>query len=70
MADRYSGFVVTLDQDLPEDDARRVRDALRMIRGVINVEPVVAPTADRRDPPADTSWIQMVPYRKAGRDDD
>lgn len=42
MADRYAAFVVSLDQDLPEDEARRVRDALRMIRGVIGVEPVVS----------------------------
>lgn len=42
MTDRYAGFVVTLSEDMREDDARQVLSALRMIRGVVGVEPVVS----------------------------
>lgn len=42
MTDRYNGFLVVLDRDLREDDAARTLDALQMIRGVVEVEPVKA----------------------------
>lgn len=42
MTDRHAGYVVTLDQSIREDDAREtILVALRQIRGVISVEPVV-----------------------------
>lgn len=42
MTDRYSGFVVTLEENMREDDAQAVLAALRMVRGVIGVEPVIS----------------------------
>lgn len=41
MTDRYSGFVVALDEDIREDDAETVVAAIRMIKGVIRVEPLM-----------------------------
>lgn len=41
MADA-SGFLIVLDRDLSEEGAERVADALRMVRGVIDVQPVPA----------------------------
>lgn len=40
MTDRYAGFVVTLEENIREDDAASVITALKMIRGVLSVEPV------------------------------
>ena len=42
MTDRIAGFVVSLAENLREDDAQETLTALRMIRGVVRVEPVVA----------------------------
>lgn len=42
MTTRYSGFVVTLTDDIREDDAEAVVTALRMVKGVASVEPVDA----------------------------
>lgn len=42
MTDRHSGYVITLDHDIREDDAERIITALRQIRGVVDVRPVVA----------------------------
>lgn len=42
MTTRYSGFVVTLTDDIREDDAEAIVTALRMVKGVASVEPVVA----------------------------
>ena len=42
MTDRHSAYIVTLERDIREDDAEAVRTALRMITGVLSVEPVVA----------------------------
>ena len=41
MTDRYPGFLVTLDRDVREDDAEAFLTAIRMIKGVVNVEPLV-----------------------------
>jgi len=41
MTDRYSGYVVVLDKDIREDDARHVLGILRQLKGVQSVEPVV-----------------------------
>lgn len=41
MTDRYSGFVVTLKEDMREDDAQATIGALRQIKGVVDVQPVV-----------------------------
>jgi len=41
MADRYRGLVVTFDKDYRDDDAQYIIDAIKMIKGVIDVKPVV-----------------------------
>jgi hypothetical protein len=41
---RHSGYLVTLDEKLREDDAREVIRALEMIKGVADVRPVEAGT--------------------------
>jgi hypothetical protein len=42
VTDRHSGYVVTLADDVRDDDAEAIITALRMVRGVISVQPVVA----------------------------
>ncbi len=42
MTDRHAGYIVTLAHDLREDDAEAILTALRMVKGVIDVRPVVA----------------------------
>lgn len=61
MTDRYAGFVVTLAHDIREDDARDLVTALRMIRGVVSVDPVTADAgyliAEMR---ADAAWRTRI----------
>lgn len=45
MTDRIKGFVVVLDQDIREDDVQPLLDAIRQLRHVVTVAPMVA-TAD------------------------
>lgn len=40
MTDRHAGYVVTLEQDIREDDAADILTAIGMIRGVVSCEPV------------------------------
>lgn len=42
MTDRYSGFVVTLSRDIREDDAEATIAAIRQIKGVVDVKPVIS----------------------------
>lgn len=42
VTDRLSGYVVTLEADIREDDAKKITKALGMIKGVLSVEPVIA----------------------------
>lgn len=54
MTDRYSAFIVMLDRDIREDDAEEgILTALRMLKGVVSVQPVhalpISPEALRRD---------------------
>ena len=42
MTDRHAGYIVTLEQDVREDDAEAIINALRMVRGVESVDPVVS----------------------------
>jgi hypothetical protein len=42
MTDRHAGYVVTLGTDIREDDAEAILTALRMVKGVITVEPVIS----------------------------
>lgn len=41
MTDRVKGFTVTLAEDIRVDDIEAVLNALRMVKGVIHVEPVL-----------------------------
>ncbi|HET9954157.1 MAG TPA: hypothetical protein VFQ61_06620 [Polyangiaceae bacterium] len=41
MTDRYNGFSVVLEKDVRSDDAERIIDAIRCIRGVLSVTPHV-----------------------------
>ena len=42
MTDRLAGVLITFEQDIREDDAESTIAALRHIRGVLSVEPIVA----------------------------
>jgi hypothetical protein len=41
MTDRYSGFVVTLKDDIREDEADNIIKALSMVKGVLTVRPSI-----------------------------
>lgn len=55
MTDRHAGYIVVLARDIRKDDAEEgVLNAIRMIKGVVSVKPVIAgqeqyAAADRRD---------------------
>ena len=42
MTDRQSGFIVVLEKDMREDDAKSIIDAISMIKGVLEVTPLTA----------------------------
>lgn len=42
MTDRHAGYIVVLAEDIREDDAEPTLAALRQIKGVLSVEPLVA----------------------------
>lgn len=42
MTDRHSGYVVTLAENLREDDAQGIINAIRQLRGVLAADPVPA----------------------------
>lgn len=42
MSDRYFALTVALDKDMKDEDAEAIIEAIRMIRGVLSVEPHVA----------------------------
>lgn len=46
MTDRLKGVLVTFEQDIREDDAERTLNALRMVKGVADVRPLVASIED------------------------
>jgi len=46
MTDRVKGFVVTLSEDMREDDAQAIADAIRMVRGVLDVSPSIVDHED------------------------
>jgi len=39
MTDRYNSVVVAFDRDIREDDAQALLNAIRMLKGVIAVDP-------------------------------
>ena len=42
MSDYISGFTVTLEKEMHEESAERLANAIRQIRGVVNVTPTIA----------------------------
>ena len=46
MTDRLKGVLVTFDRDIREDDAEHILNAIRMVRGVQDVSPLVADHVD------------------------
>ena len=46
MTARVKGFTVTLEHDIREDDFQQVLEAVEMIKGVLNVEPVLVTSND------------------------
>lgn len=41
MTDRIKGFQVTLGQDMRDDDAKILEDAISLMRGVVQVKPII-----------------------------
>jgi hypothetical protein len=46
MTDRYNALTVVLDRDIREDDAELLVNAIRMLRGVLSVNPNVSDLQD------------------------
>jgi hypothetical protein len=46
MTDRIKGFTVALDRDYRDDDVEVIANAIRMIKGVVAVEPSIVGTDD------------------------
>lgn len=42
MSDRIAAFIVTLEKDIRDDDAEKYVDAIKCIRGVQSVAPIVS----------------------------
>jgi len=42
MTDRYVGFIVSLEKPIRDDDAEGIQEAIKMIKGVVSIKPVVA----------------------------
>ena len=42
MTDRVKGFTVTLEKDIRIDDVEVIMDAIRMIRGIADVQPSIS----------------------------
>lgn len=46
MAERFNGFLVVLEEDIREDDAQSLMNAIRHLRGVLSVAGNVASVSD------------------------
>ena len=63
MTDRHAAYIVTLDEDIREDDAEAILSALRMVKHVLSVEPVVATYEQHiADARSDSRWRERI-YR-------
>lgn len=47
MTDRHSAYIVILESDIREDDAKATIDAIKQIRGVLGIEPHIANPDER-----------------------
>lgn len=61
MTDRHAAYLITLHHDTRSDDAEATLTALRMIRGVLSVEPALA-NIDQQiaQTRADSQWRDRV----------
>ena len=57
MTDRHKGYIVTLNNDIREDDAEYIINALRMVSGVLSVEPVVSDVSGFMD--RERAWYEI-----------
>lgn len=46
MTDRVKGLTITLAQDIRIDDVQPLMDAIKMMRGVVDVQPSIANSDD------------------------
>jgi len=46
MSDRIKGFYVSLENDIKDEDFSEIENAVKMIRGVLNVTPYVTSAED------------------------
>lgn len=46
MTDRLKGLTVAFDHDIREDDAEAIVNAIKMIKGVVDVKPTYATSED------------------------
>lgn len=56
MTDRLKGCTVTFDDDFRDDDAEAILGAIRLIRGVADVRPVLSEGVD--------DWMARVRVRR------
>jgi hypothetical protein len=47
MTDRIKGFTITLQKDIRDDDMNQILTTLKMIKYVVDVEPVIFTGEDR-----------------------
>jgi hypothetical protein len=59
MTDRVKGFTVTLAEDVRIDDVEPVMNAIRMIKGVVDVEPSITNSDDHMNRMVITSKIRL-----------
>jgi hypothetical protein len=65
MTDRHAGYLVALDRDIREDDAEYIINALKMIKGVLSVTPVMPEPGDgivqmRRDREWEMALLKLI----------
>jgi hypothetical protein len=58
MSDRYYALTVLLERPIKDEDAAHIIEAIRMIRGVLDVQPHIAT--------ADVQWAQETAKRELG----
>lgn len=46
MTDRHCGYVVALDKNIREDDAAETIAAIKQIKGVMNVKPILGDSTE------------------------
>jgi len=61
MTARVSGYVIALEEDIREDSLEEVINALRMIKGVVAVEPVISDAGNQiAEMRADNRWRMKI----------